>query len=280
MKILRKPKWLKIKLPTGKSYISVKEIVNKNNLHTICQSGNCPNISECWGKGTATFMILGDICTRSCRFCAVKTGKPKKIDESESVKIARSVKLMKLNHIVLTSVDRDDLEDGGSIFWVKVIEEIRKLNPQITLEALIPDFNGDEKSLKRIIKVKPEIVSHNLETVRSLTKKIRVQADYDRSLQVLKILKDGGMKTKSGIMLGLGETKNEIIETMDDLRKVNCDILTIGQYLQASKKNIPVYNFPSPKEFENYKDIALKKGFKFVESSPLVRSSYGAEKHL
>ncbi len=280
MKILRKPKWLKIKLPTGKSYISVKEIVNKNNLHTICQSGNCPNISECWGKGTATFMILGDICTRSCRFCAVKTGKPKKIDESESVKIARSVKLMKLNHIVLTSVDRDDLEDGGSIFWVKVIEEIRKLNPQITLEALIPDFNGDEKSLKRIIKVKPEIVSHNLETVRSLTKKIRVQADYDRSLQVLKILKDGGMKTKSGIMLGLGETKNEIIETMDDLRKVNCDILTIGQYLQASKKNIPVYNFPSPEEFENYKKIALKKGFKFVESSPLVRSSYGAEKHL
>ena len=280
MSLQRKPKWLKIKLPTGKNYISVKEIVNKNNLHTICQSGNCPNMCECWGNKTATFMILGEICTRSCQFCGVKTGKPEPVNENEILKVAEAIKLMDLKHCVLTSVDRDDLKDGGASFWAKTIQMIKEINPQITMETLIPDFKGNKEDLQKVINVKPDIISHNLETVRRLTKEVRIQARYDRSLEVLAFLKEKGIRTKSGIMLGLGETKDEVLETMDDLRAVNCDVLTIGQYLQPSENHLAVHRFPKPEEFEELKIIGLKKGFLFVESSPLVRSSYHAEKHI
>lgn len=276
----KKPDWLRVKLPTGKEYVQVRNIVSTNKLHTICESGNCPNMGECWGAGTTTFMILGNICTRSCGFCAVATGRPLAVDLKEPERIAESVLLMKVKHCVITSVDRDDLEDGGSEIWEKTILEIRKLNPKTTLETLIPDFQGKWENLQRIINVKPEIVSHNLETVRRLTKKVRIQAKYDRSLEVLKRLKAGGLKTKSGIMLGLGETENEIYETMDDLRNSGCDILTIGQYLQPSSNHLPVIEFIHPDKFNQYKQVALEKGFGFVESSPLTRSSYHAEKHL
>lgn len=275
-----KPKWLRVKLPTGKAYKEVREIVSEHKLHTICESGNCPNMGECWGEGTATFMILGNICTRSCGFCSVATGKPDQADPFEPLRVAKSVKLMKVKHAVITSVDRDDLKDGGSIIWADTVSTIRRLNPETTLETLIPDFRGQWENLERIIQVKPEIVSHNLETVRRLTKQVRIQAKYDRSLEVLFRLKKAGIKTKSGVMLGLGETEDEVIETMDDLCAVGVDILTLGQYLQPTPKHLPVADFITPEKFANYKEIGLEKGFKFVESGPLVRSSYHAEKHL
>jgi lipoic acid synthetase len=279
-KFQRKPDWLRVKLPTGKEYAQVREIVSKHKLHTICESGNCPNMGECWGAGTATFMILGNICTRSCGFCNVATGKPKAVDLQEPERVAESVRLMNVKHCVITSVDRDDLKDGGSIIWVETINAIRIVSPQTKFETLIPDFQGKWENLQRIIDVKPDIVSHNLETVRRLTKQVRIQAKYDRSLEVLKRLKDAGVKTKCGVMLGLGETEAEIIETMDDLRAVGCDVLTLGQYLQPTPKHLPVAEFIRPEVFAKYKEIGLSKGFRFVESGPLVRSSYHAEKHI
>ena len=277
---IKKPKWLRVKLPTGENYKKVRSLVEEHKLHTICESGSCPNMGECWGEGTATFMILGNICTRSCGFCAVKTGKPLAADLAEPGKVAESVRLMGIKHAVITSVDRDDLDDGGSSIWVKTVEAIRKASPKTTMETLIPDFGGKWENLQRIIEVAPEIVSHNLETVRRLTKQVRIQAKYDRSLEVLMRLKKGGMKTKSGIMLGLGETEEEILESIIDLSQVKCDVLTLGQYLQPTAKHLPVAEFVTPEKFDYYREFALSKGFRYVESGPLVRSSYRAEKHL
>jgi len=276
----KKPSWLKVKLPTGENYRKVREVVSDNKLHTICESGNCPNMGECWGAGTATFMILGNICTRSCGFCAVATGRPLAADLEEPQKVAESIKKMNIKHAVITSVDRDDLKDGGSTIWVKTVEAVREISPGTTMETLIPDFQGKWDNLQRIIGVAPEIVSHNLETVARLTKQVRIQAKYDRSLEVLARLKEGGMRTKSGIMLGLGEREDEIIQTMKDLRSVNVDILTMGQYLQPTSKHLPVAEFVSPAKFQEYKEIGLEMGYRFVESAPLVRSSYHAEKHI
>jgi len=275
-----KPKWLKVKLPTGENYRKVRSLVDEHKLHTICESGNCPNMGECWGEGTATFMILGNICTRSCGFCAVATGKPLEADPFEPARVANSVKLMGVKHAVITSVDRDDLADGGSEIWVKTVELVRAKSAGTTMETLIPDFAGNWENLQRIIDVAPDIVSHNLETVRRLTKQVRIQAKYDRSLEVLFRLKKGGMRTKSGVMLGLGETRDEVIETMEDLRSVQVDILTLGQYLQPTRKHLPVQDFVTPEQFKEYEELGLKMGFRFVESGPLVRSSYHAEKHL
>ena len=277
---IKKPKWLKVKLPTGQAYKAVRGITKSHDLHTICESGNCPNMGECWGAGTATFMILGNICTRSCGFCNVMTGRPLAVDILEPKKVARSVHLMQVKHAVITSVDRDDLKDGGSSIWVETINEIRKENPETTMETLIPDFKGRLKDIQPIIDVAPEVVSHNMETVRRLTKKVRIQAKYDRSLDVLRFLNEGGIKTKSGIMLGLGETEAEVVETMHDLREVGVSIMTIGQYLQPSKKHLSVLEFITPAQFDKYRDIGLSLGFQHVESSPLVRSSYHAEKHI
>jgi lipoic acid synthetase len=277
---IKKPKWLKVKLPTGQAYKAVRGITKSHDLHTICESGNCPNMGECWGAGTATFMILGNICTRSCGFCNVMTGRPLAVDILEPKKVARSVQLMEVKHAVITSVDRDDLKDGGSSIWVETINEIRKENPETTMETLIPDFKGKLKDIQPIIDVAPEVVSHNMETVRRLTKKVRIQAKYDRSLDVLRFLNEGGIKTKSGIMLGLGETEAEVVETMHDLREVGVSIMTIGQYLQPSKKHLSVLEFITPAQFDKYRDIGLSLGFQHVESSPLVRSSYHAEKHI
>lgn len=277
---IKKPKWLRVKLPTGENYKRVRSLVDEHKLHTICESGNCPNMGECWGEGTATFMILGNICTRSCGFCAVKTGRPDEVDEYEPGRVAYSVKTMGVKHAVITSVDRDDLKDGGSLIWAQTVRAIRKQSPTTTLETLIPDFAGKWENLQNIIEVAPEIVSHNLETVRRLTKEVRIQAKYDRSLEVLFRLKKGGMKTKSGVMLGLGETRAEVIETMEDLRSVNVDILTLGQYLQPTTKHLPIEEFVAPEQFAEYKELGLEMGFRYVESGPLVRSSYRAEKHL
>ena len=277
---MRKPKWLRVKLPTGENYKKVRNIVSEHKLHTICESGNCPNMGECWGAGTATFMILGNICTRSCCFCAVATVKPLVADLLEPEKVANSVKTMGVKHAVITSVDRDDLPDGGSIIWAETVKKVREYSPSTTMETLIPDFMGKWDNLQRIIDVAPEIVSHNLETVRRLTKQVRIQAKYDRSLEVLRRLKKAGMRTKSGIMLGLGETEKEVIEAMDDLRTVGVDVLTLGQYLQPTVSHLPVFEFVTPEKFSEYKEIGLEKGFRFVESAPLVRSSYHAEKHL
>ena len=277
---VKKPDWLRVKLPTGEEYVKVRGIVSQHKLHTICESGNCPNMGECWGAGTATFMILGNICTRSCGFCAVATGKPKAADWDEPKRIANSVKLMGVKHCVITSVDRDDLKDGGSIIWAETIKEIRAISPETKFECLIPDFAGKWENLQRIIDVKPDIVSHNIETVRRLTAEVRIQAKYDRSLEVLKRLDAAGVKTKSGIMLGLGETEEEIYEALDDLASVNCDVVTMGQYLQPTPKHLPVARFVHPDDFKKYREYALNKGFRFVESGPLVRSSYHAEKHI
>ena len=276
----KKPSWLKVKLPTGESYKKVRNLVSEHKLHTICESGNCPNMGECWGAGTATFMILGNVCTRSCDFCAVSTGKPEEVDVFEPARVANSVKLMNVKHAVITSVDRDDLQDGGADKRVKTVSAIRRKSPDTTLETLIPDFAGKWENLQRIIEVAPEIVSHNIETVRRLTKKIRIQAKYNRSLELLLRLKKGGMKTKSGLMLGLGETEEEVIETMQDLRSVEVDILTLGQYLQPTPKHAEVKDFITPEKFDEYQKLGLEMGFRFVESGPLVRSSYHAEKHL
>ena len=277
---VKKPDWLRVKLPTGEEYVKVRGIVSKHKLHTICESGNCPNMGECWGAGTATFMILGNICTRSCGFCAVATGKPKPADWDEPKRVAESVKLMGVKHCVITSVDRDDLKDGGSIIWAETIKEIRAISPETKFECLIPDFAGKWDNLQRIIDAKPDIVSHNMETVRRLTAQVRIQAKYDRSLEVLKRLDEAGVKTKSGIMLGLGETEQEVYESLEDLAEVKCDVVTLGQYLQPTPKHLPVARFVHPDEFKAYKDYALLKGFRFVESGPLVRSSYHAEKHI
>ena len=276
----KKPNWLKVKLPIGEDYKKVRNLVSEHKLHTICESGSCPNMGECWGAGTATFMILGNICTRSCGFCAVSTGKPNEVDIFEPARVAKSVKLMNVKHAVITSVDRDDLSDGGSNIWVNTVKAIRRQSPNTTLETLIPDFAGKWENLQKVIEVAPEIVSHNIETVRRLTKTIRVQAKYNRSLELLLRLKQGGMKTKSGMMLGLGETHEEVIETLEDLRSVKVDIVTLGQYLQPTPKHAPVVEFIKPEKFDFYKNFGLKLGFKYVESGPLVRSSYHAEKHL
>ena len=277
---INKPKWLRVKLPTGENYKKVRKLVDEHKLHTICESGNCPNMGECWGEGTATFMILGNICTRSCGFCAVKTGRPDEVDEFEPGRVAHSVKTMGVKHAVITSVDRDDLKDGGANIWAQTVRAIRKQSPGTTLETLIPDFAGKWENLQIVIDVAPEIVSHNLETVRRLTKEVRIQAKYDRSLEVLNRLKKGGMRTKSGIMLGLGETHEEVLETMEDLRSVKVDIITLGQYLQPTVKHLPISEFVTPERFKEYEEIGLKMGFRYVESGPLVRSSYHAEKHL
>jgi lipoic acid synthetase len=276
----RKPEWLRVKLPTGKEYLNVREIVSKHKLHTICESGNCPNMGECWGAGTATFMILGNICTRSCGFCAVATGRPKPVDWDEPMRVANSVKLMNVKHCVITSVDRDDLKDGGSIIWAETIKAIRKESPETKFETLIPDFAGKWENLQRIIDVKPDIISHNIETVKRLTAQVRIQAKYDRSMELIKRVHEAGLKTKSGIMVGLGESEEEVYEAMDDLRKSGCDVLTVGQYLQPTNKHLPVAEFVHPDKFKRFENAALNKGFRFVESGPLVRSSYHAEKHV
>ena len=275
-----KPKWLRVKLPTGEEYKKVRNIVSEHKLHTICESGHCPNMGECWGEGTATFMILGNVCTRSCGFCNVNTGKPEEVDVFEPAKVAKSVSLMGVKHAVITSVDRDDLKDGGSEVWAQTVRAIRHQSPGTTMETLIPDFGGKWENLQQIIDVAPEVVSHNLETVRRLTKSVRIQAKYDRSLEVLRRLGKAGLRTKSGIMLGLGETREEVIEAMDDLRSVGVHVLTLGQYLQPTPKHLPVAEFIPPDTFKELEQIGLEKGFMYVESGPLVRSSYHAEKHV
>lgn len=276
----QKPDWLKIRVPAGKEYLGVKEIVNRHKLHTICTSGSCPNMHDCWERGTATLMILGDVCTRSCKFCNVKTGRPAAADPGEPQRVAESVKLMGLKHCVLTSVDRDDLEDGGAGIWAATIRAIKKECPGTTIESLIPDFQGKRELIQMVVDAGPEVISHNLETVRRLTPEVRSVASYERSLEVIRIISESGARSKSGIMVGLGESREEIMETMDDLRAVGCEVFTIGQYLQPSKKHLPVSRFVTPEEFESYRIAALEKGFVHVESHPLVRSSFHAEKHV
>ncbi len=276
----RKPEWLKVKLPIGEEYRKVRELVSTNKLHTICSSGNCPNMGECWGAGTATFMILGNICTRSCAFCAVATGRPLPVETDEPERVANSVKVMGVKHCVVTSVDRDDLKDGGAQIWVETIRAIRRVNPGTTLETLLPDFQGKWENLDLVIKEAPEIISHNLETVRRLTRQVRIQAKYDRSLEALARISTAGVRAKSGIMLGLGEKEEEVLQSMDDLLSAGVSILTLGQYLQPTRSHLPVAEFIHPDTFKKYKETGLAKGFRYVESGPLVRSSYHAEKHL
>ncbi len=277
---IQKPNWLRVKLPIGESYKHVRGLVDKHKLHTICESGNCPNMGECWGEGTATFMILGNICTRSCGFCAVATGRPELVDWDEPQRVAEAIHLMKVKHAVLTSVDRDELKDGGSIIWYNTIKAVKSLNPNTTLETLIPDFRGIADQIQRIIDAAPDVVSHNMETVERITRQVRIQAKYRRSLEVLKTLKEGGMRTKTGIMLGLGETKEELIQTMEDLVANGTDVLTLGQYLQPTKKHLPVQRFVHPDEFAELREIGYRIGLDYVESGPLVRSSYHSEKHV
>lgn len=277
---VKKPDWLRVKLPIGESYKHVRGLVDTHKLHTICESGNCPNMGECWGAGTATFMILGNICTRSCGFCAVATGRPLSVDWDEPQRVAEAINLMKVKHAVITSVDRDELQDGGSIIWHNTIRAIKALNPDTTLETLIPDFKAQSENIQRVIDAAPEVVSHNIETVERLTKQVRIQAKYRRSMDTLRILKEGGMRTKSGIMLGLGEKKEEVVETLKDLAAVNVDVVTIGQYLQPTPKHLPVDRFVHPDEFSEYREIGYQLGFDYVESGPLVRSSYHSERHV
>ena len=276
----KKPNWLRVKLPIGEEYKHVRNLVDTHKLHTICESGNCPNMGECWGAGTATFMILGNICTRSCGFCAVATGRPLAVDWDEPQRVAEAIYLMKVKHAVITSVDRDEIKDGGSVIWYNTIKAVQALNPSTTLETLIPDFKAEEENIQRIIDAAPNVVSHNIETVERLTRTVRIQAKYWRSMETLRILKRGGMRTKSGIMLGLGEAKEEVIQTMSDLRESNVDVITIGQYLQPTKKHLPVHRFVHPDEFAEFRQIGYKMGFDYVESGPLVRSSYHSEKHV
>lgn len=279
-KYLRKPEWLKIKLPKGENFTKVNKLVNQSNLHTICTSGSCPNHAECWGNGTATFMILGDVCTRSCKFCNVKTGKPMPPDWTEPRCIAETISQMNLKHCVLTSVDRDDLFDRGAELWAETIRQVKKHNPGITMETLIPDFDGKIEHIHKILDAGPEVISHNLETVERLTPMIRSKARYDTSLKVIRLISQSGISAKSGIMLGLGETESEILTTMDDLLAAGCKIFTMGQYLQPTRTHFPVQEYIAPIKFEEYKNIGLEKGFMFVESGPLVRSSYHAERHV
>ena len=277
----RKPKWLRVKLPTGDNFKQVRSLVDEYKLHTICESGHCPNMGECWGAGTATFMILGNTCTRSCGFCNVATGRPLPVDWDEPDRVGRSIKLMKVKHAVITSVDRDDLPDGGSIIWAETINAIRRISPGTTMETLIPDFRGLEDQLDRVLEAAPEVISHNMETVRRLTRQVRIQAQYDRSLGVLKYLKENGAhRTKSGIMLGLGEEIDEVRHSLDELREAHVDVVTLGQYLQPTPKHLPVDSFIEPDIFERLREEALSLGFIHVESGPLVRSSYHAEKHI
>jgi lipoic acid synthetase len=277
---VKKPDWLRVKLPIGESYKHVRNLVDTHKLHTICESGNCPNMGECWGEGTATFMILGNICTRSCGFCAVATGRPEPVDWDEPQRVAEAIYLMKVKHAVITSVDRDELKDGGSIVWMNTIKAVKALNPATTLETLIPDFKAQKENIDRIIEVAPEVVSHNIETVERLTRQVRIQAKYWRSMETLKILKHGGMRTKSGIMLGLGEAREEVLQTMQDLCNAGVDVITLGQYLQPSKKHLSVHRFVHPDEFAEYRRAGYEMGFDYVESGPLVRSSYHSERHV
>ena len=277
---IKKPDWLRVKLPIGESYKHVRSLVDTHKLHTICESGNCPNMGECWGEGTATFMILGNTCTRSCGFCAVATGRPDPVDWDEPQRVAEAIHLMRVKHAVLTSVDRDELKDGGSIIWSNTIKAVKALNPGTTLETLIPDFRGFADQVQRVADAAPEVVSHNIETVERLTRQVRIQAKYRRSLTVLKMLKECGMRTKTGMMLGLGETKEEVIQSMEDLVAVGVDVLTLGQYLQPTKKHLPVHRFVHPTEFAELRQIGYELGFDYVESGPLVRSSYHSERHV
>lgn len=277
---VRKPEWLKISIGANERYTETKRIVDSHCLHTICSSGRCPNMGECWGKGTATFMIAGDICTRCCKFCNTQTGKPLPLDANEPTHVAESIALMKLSHAVITSVDRDDLPDLGAKHWANTIREIKRLNPETTIEVLIPDFQGRKELVAQVIEAQPEIISHNMETVRRITPLVRSAARYETSLEVIRQIADSGITAKSGIMAGLGETPEEVEELMDDLRRVGCRILTIGQYLQPSHKHYPVAEYVTPAQFASYKETGLAKGFDQVESAPLVRSSYHAEKQI
>ena len=277
---VKKPDWLRVKLPIGESYKHVRNLVDAHKLHTICESGNCPNMGECWGAGTATFMILGNVCTRSCGFCAVATGRPEPLDWDEPQRVAEAIYLMKVKHAVITSVDRDELKDGGSIIWQNTIRAVKMLNTDTTLETLIPDFKGKKEDIERIIEAAPEVVSHTIETVERLTRQVRIQAKYWRSMEVIRILKEGGRRTKSGIMLGLGEKKEEVIQTIKDLHDNGCDVVTIGQYLQPTHKHLPVQRFVHPDEFAEYREIGYSIGLDYVESGPLVRSSYHSERHV
>jgi lipoic acid synthetase len=277
---IKKPDWLRVKLPIGEEYRHVRGLVDTHKLHTICESGNCPNMGECWGAGTATFMILGNTCTRSCGFCAVATGKPDPVDWDEPQRVAEAIFLMKAKHAVITSVDRDEIKDGGSIIWYNTIKAVKALNPETTLETLIPDFKAEKENILRVAEAAPNIISHNIETVERLTRQVRIQAKYWRSMETLRILKEAGSRTKSGIMLGLGETKDEVVQTMEDLRNVNVDVITIGQYLQPTRKHLPVDRFVHPDEFAELREIGYEMGFDYVESGPLVRSSYHSEKHV
>jgi len=276
----RLPPWLKMQRASGENYSMVKHVVVENHLHTICTSGNCPNIGECWNAGTATFMILGDICTRACKFCATKTGRPMPPDPQEPLRLAESIKTMHLRHCVLTSVDRDDLPDGGAAFWAETIKYVKRVNPTTTMETLIPDFDDNPQFIQLIIDAGPDVISHNIETVRRLTPIIRTKAKYERSLEVIKYLAENGVIAKSGFMLGLGESEDEIIQTIEDLYGAGCKILTIGQYLQPGRDYMEVVNYITPEKFKEYKVLSLKMGFSFVESSPLVRSSFHAENHV
>ncbi|PKP29726.1 MAG: lipoyl synthase, partial [Bacteroidetes bacterium HGW-Bacteroidetes-17] len=278
--ISRLPRWMKSELPKGKNYIHLKSLIAEHQLNTICTSGNCPNRGECWNAGTASFMILGDKCTRNCRFCAVKNLIPEPVDWNEAHKLALTIKTLALKHCVITSVARDDLADGGAEFWAKCILEVKKANPGTSIETLIPDFNGREADLQKVIDAGPEVISHNLETVERLTPSVRSRARYQTSLNVLEMIAKSGIVAKSGIMLGLGELREEVLQTMDDLRKINCKVLTIGQYLQPEGHHLKVTEYIKPEIFEMYKTEGLKRGFSFVESSPLVRSSYHAERHI
>ena len=278
--VRRLPEWFRMERPAGGNYSHLKNLSEKNNLHTICKSGNCPNIGECWNAGTATFMILGDICTRACKFCSVSTGKPKPVDWDEPRRLAESIKTLGVKHCVLTSVDRDDLEDGGASFWAETIRTVKKINPQVTLETLIPDFRGRHNYIQLVIDAGPEVISHNLETVQRLTSRIRSLNKYETSLDVVRYISSKGSISKSGIMLGLGETRDEVLDTMEDLRGTGCKVLTIGQYLQPTLHHYPVKDYIHPDVFREYKKTGLEMGFRFVESSPLVRSSYHAERHV
>ncbi|MFW5831767.1 MAG: lipoyl synthase [Prolixibacteraceae bacterium] len=276
----RLPGWMKMKMPKGESYSKVKNLVEKHGLHTICTSGNCPNIGECWSRGTATFMILGDICTRRCKFCAVKSGRPLAPDLKEPEKVAESVRIMNVKHCVITSVDRDDLDDQGAGIWAHTITEVKRVNPETKIEVLIPDFRGKEELIQLVIDANPDVISHNLETVERLTPFVRFASKYRRSLDVVRYIANNYKIAKSGIMLGLGETHEEVLQTMDDLLDAGCKVMTIGQYLAPTAGHMPVEEYIKPEQFAEYRKIGLKKGFKFVESSPLVRSSYRAEEHV
>jgi lipoyl synthase len=277
---VKRPDWLRVKLPYGESFRQVRHIIDDHSLHTVCESARCPNMGECWGEGTATFMILGNVCTRACAFCAVATGRPTELDEEEPVRVARAVQLMGIKHAVITSVNRDELKDGGASIWAATIREIKNLTPDVTMETLIPDFKSKWDALALVTNEKPNVISHNMETVQRLYKKVRPQAKYERSLEQIQRTKDAGIRTKSGIMVGLGETMDEVYQIMDDLAAHGCDVMTLGQYLQPTKMHLPVIEFIHPDVFEHYRERGLQAGLKYVESGPLVRSSYHSERHL